>query len=125
MPTPPPRSLPRPTSAGKARSPPPLARDLANTPHNYLTASTLADLATELAGTAGIEAEVWDLERIRAKRLGGVLTINAGSAGPARVLRLTFIPAGEFTGHLALVGKGIRYDSGGIGLKPTTTHPRK
>ena len=94
-----------------------LARDLANTPHSHMNATTFAEIAVVLAGESGIEAEVWDGDRIRQEGLGGVLAINAGSAEPPRVVRLTYIPQGEPSGHLALVGKGIMYDSGGIGLK--------
>ena len=95
-----------------------LARDLANTPHSHMNATTFADIAKLLAGEAGIEAEVWDGDRVRDEGLGGVLAINAGSSEPPRVVRLRYAPAGEPTGRLALVGKGIMYDSGGIGLKP-------
>ena len=50
---------------------------------------------------------------------GGLLGVNAGSAEPPVMVRLTYRPAGgEPAGHLALVGKGIMYDSGGLSLKP-------
>ncbi len=51
--------------------------------------------------------------------LGGLLGVNAGSHEPATMIKLTYRPAGASTGHLALVGKGIMYDAGGISLKPS------
>jgi leucyl aminopeptidase len=96
-----------------------LARDLANTPHNHLTATVLADLATSLAADRGLDVEVFDQDALADLGCGGLLGVNAGSAEPPRMIELTYRPAGaEPTGRLALVGKGIMYDSGGIALKP-------
>jgi len=94
-----------------------LARDLANTPHNHLTAARFGDIATELGKRYGFEVEVWDKERLVAERIGGVLGVNAGSAEPPRVIKLTYSPP-DATARLAMVGKGIMYDSGGIAIKP-------
>jgi len=96
-----------------------LARDLANTPPSHLTASRLADLAIEVAASSGLEVEVFDRDALRDMGAGGILGVNAGSAEPPRVVKLTYRPTGTPTGHLALVGKGVMYDSGGISLKPT------
>jgi leucyl aminopeptidase len=49
---------------------------------------------------------------------GGLLGVNQGSSEPPRMIKLTYRPEGEPTGHLGLVGKGIMYDSGGLALKP-------
>lgn len=95
-----------------------LTRDLANSPHNHLTASRLAAIALDLGGEVGLEVEIWDQERCIQERLGGLLAINAGSAEEARFIRLRYRPRGTPTGRIGLVGKGIMYDSGGIGLKP-------
>ncbi|CAM5328617.1 leucyl aminopeptidase [Leifsonia shinshuensis] len=96
-----------------------LARDLANTPPGHLTATDFADLAEELAGDFGLEVEVFDRERLVELGCGGLLGVNAGSAEEPRMIRLRYVPAGESSRHLALVGKGIMYDSGGISLKPS------
>lgn len=96
-----------------------LARDLANTPHSHLNASILADLVVGRAAGWGLEVEVWDQQRLIDEGMGGILSINAGSAQPARMIRLVYRPTGEPTGRLALVGKGVMYDSGGISLKPS------
>jgi len=94
-----------------------LARDLANCPHNFLSASDLADIAVGLAG-GPLDVEVFDKEALIELGCGGLLGVNAGSAEPPRMVKLTYTPEGTPTGHLAFVGKGIMYDSGGIALKP-------
>jgi leucyl aminopeptidase len=96
-----------------------LARDLANTPPSHLTASRLADLAVDVAASSGLEVEVLDADALRELETGGILGVNAGSVEPPRVVKLTYRPSGPPSGHLALVGKGVMYDSGGISLKPT------
>ena len=96
-----------------------LARDLANTPHNHLSASRLAKVATALGPERGLKVEVFDKEALLDMGCGGLLGVNAGSAEPPRMVKLTYTPAkGTPTGKLTLVGKGIMYDSGGIALKP-------
>jgi len=94
-----------------------LSRDLANTPHNHLTASRYADIATELGKRYGFGVEVWDKDKLIAEGIGGVLGVNAGSAEPPRMIKLTYSPKGA-RNKVAMVGKGIMYDSGGIALKP-------
>ena len=96
-----------------------LARDLANAPATHLTATRFGELATELAPSVGLGVEVFDQAAVTAMGLGGLLGVNAGSAEEARLIKLTYRPAGTPTGHLALVGKGIMYDAGGISLKPS------
>ena len=96
-----------------------LARDLANTPHSHLTASSLAEAATSLAADRGLDIEVFDKDALVEMGCGGLLGVNQGSAEPPRMIKLTYRPSTEEpTGRLALVGKGIMYDSGGIALKP-------
>ena len=96
-----------------------LARDLANTPPSHLTASDFGDLALSIAERFGIEVEVFDREQLIELGAGGLLGVNAGSAEEPRMIKLRYTPNGEPTGHLAMVGKGIMYDSGGISLKPS------
>jgi leucyl aminopeptidase len=102
-----------------------LARDLANTPHSHLTATRLAEIATTLAADRGLGVEVFDEDALVDMGCGGLLGVNAGSAEPPRMVKLTYDPASTGigtgttpTGRLALVGKGIMYDSGGLALKP-------
>jgi len=98
-----------------------LGRDLATCPAGMLTATAMADLAVELAPSAGLEVVVFGKEELRAMGCGGLLGVNRGSVEPPRMITMTYEPDGEATGHLALVGKGIMYDSGGINLKPSDT----
>jgi leucyl aminopeptidase len=103
-----------------------LARDLVNEPPSSLTPEKLADVfVRRFAGVDGVSVEVWDEERIAAERLGGLLGVAAGSSRPPRFVRVDYQPADpvEFDGkipHLALVGKGITFDSGGLSLKTAT-----
>lgn len=95
-----------------------LARDLANTPPAHLTARKMAERAHEVAVASGLDIEVFDEDQLAAMGCGGVLGVNRGSTEPPRVVKLTYTPRNP-TGHLALVGKGVMYDSGGISLKPS------
>ncbi|MGH9214128.1 MAG: leucyl aminopeptidase [Acidimicrobiales bacterium] len=96
-----------------------LARDLANTPHSHLNATGLAEAATALGADRGLGVDVFDQDDLVGMGCGGLLGVNAGSAEPPRMVKLSYRPDGvEPSGRLALVGKGIMYDSGGIALKP-------
>jgi len=102
-----------------------LARDLANTPPGHLTATDLGDVAQTLGAAHGLDVEVFAKDALIELGLGGLLGVNAGSVEEPRMIQLRYTPKGddgapiEATGHLALVGKGIMYDSGGISLKPS------
>jgi leucyl aminopeptidase len=95
-------------------------RDLVNTPPSDMTPRRLAELTRErLAGVAGTEIEIWDEDRIRDERLGGLQAVSRGSAEPPRLVRATYTPpGGGAVPHVVLVGKGITFDSGGLSLKP-------
>lgn len=101
-----------------------LARDLANAPASLLTAARMAEVAESLARTCGLDVEVFDGEALAGLGCGGILGVNAGSAEPPRMIKLTYRPKGGRgkeagpRGRVALVGKGIMFDSGGLGLKP-------
>ncbi len=103
-----------------------LARDLVNEPAGTLTPQRFAEVVTErFVDVATLTVDVWDEDRIVEERLGGLLGVAAGSARPPRLVRVEYRPADpyEFDGrtpHLALVGKGITFDSGGLSLKPAT-----
>ena len=102
-----------------------LVRDLVNTPPGYLTAARFAEVATRLGEEEGLTVEVADRTRLVELGCGGLLGVNAGSSEEPRMITLTYTPsphhasAGETPRRLALVGKGIMYDSGGISLKPS------
>jgi leucyl aminopeptidase len=94
------------------------AREWANTPPSHLRARDLADQAVELAGQYGLAVEVYNADQLAVLGCGGLLGVNAGSVEPPRMVKLTYSPRSP-KAHLALVGKGVMYDSGGISLKPT------
>ncbi len=95
-----------------------LARDLGNEPGGSLTPQVFATRAKRLATKTGIKVTVWDEARIRRERLGGLLAVNQGSENPPRFLTVRYVPTGRKPkANLALVGKGITFDSGGLSLK--------
>ena len=96
-----------------------LARDLGNTPATHLTATRFGKVAKAIGPEAGLDVEVFDQKDLIKMGCGGLLGVNAGSTEEARLIKLTYTPSGRSRGHLALVGKGIMYDSGGISLKPS------
>ncbi len=95
-----------------------LARDLVNTPAGDLTPTDFAAIATDVAAHRGLGIEVMDERAIAEARLGGLLGVAQGSVEPPRFVKLTYTPA-SFTSEatVALVGKGITFDSGGLSLK--------
>jgi leucyl aminopeptidase len=96
-----------------------LARDLCNAPATHLTATRFGEVATAVGPEVGLGVTVYDQDALVQMGCGGLLGVNAGSAEEARLIKLTYAPASASTGHLALVGKGIMYDAGGISLKPS------
>ncbi|HXH20613.1 MAG TPA: leucyl aminopeptidase [Dehalococcoidia bacterium] len=94
-----------------------VCRDMANEPANYLTPTDLARVAEQLASEAGIECEVYGPEWLREKGMGGVLGVAAGSVQEPRFIVMRYRGAGDEP-PLALVGKGITFDTGGISIKP-------
>jgi leucyl aminopeptidase len=81
-----------------------------------MTPRQLAYEAETLADHAGLDVEVWDEDRLISERMGGLLGVAAGAAEPPRLIRLAYEPA-RARGAVALVGKGITFDSGGLSLK--------
>jgi leucyl aminopeptidase len=94
------------------------ARDLINAPPAYLTARQLGEVARQTAEERGLAVEVFEEDAIAELGLGGLLAVNRGSVEPPRLVKLTYAPRNP-QGAIALVGKGITYDSGGISLKPS------
>lgn len=95
------------------------ARDLVNEPPRVLTPTELANRASAMAQQYGLECEVFDKARIEELGMGGILGVSQGSVEPPRfiILRYRGAPENNEKG-LALVGKGITFDSGGLSLKP-------
>ena len=95
-------------------------RDLVNTPASDLYPETFADRAVAAAAEAGVGVTVLADDELRAGGFGGILGVGQGSARGPRLVVLRYEPAGATT-HLALVGKGITFDTGGLSLKPAAS----
>lgn len=94
-----------------------LARDLVNTPAGHLSPSDLADVAVAEVTGDGLAVEILDEHAAAELGLGGLLGVAKGSEQPCRLIKMTYDPPGEATARVALVGKGITFDSGGLSLK--------
>jgi leucyl aminopeptidase len=92
------------------------ARDLVNEPAAAKSPEEVAGAAKKLARASGLKVKVFAGEQLVRERMGGVLGVGNGSDRPPRFLRLEYAPAGAKT-TLALVGKGVVFDSGGLSLK--------
>ncbi|MGW7290623.1 leucyl aminopeptidase [Streptomyces sp. NPDC054847] len=93
------------------------ARDLVNTPPNDLTPEAFAAVATAAGKEHGIKVQVLDEKALAKGGFGGILGVGQGSENPPRLVKLSYTHS-KGAKTLALVGKGITYDSGGISLKP-------
>ncbi|HEU5267784.1 MAG TPA: leucyl aminopeptidase [Jatrophihabitans sp.] len=93
-----------------------LTRDLVNTPPNDLYPKSFADRGAGLARERGLDVEVLQGKALKRGRYGGVLGVGKGSRRGPRLLRIAYRPA-KPAAHVALVGKGITFDSGGLNLK--------
>lgn len=95
-----------------------LARDLVNEPANLMTPSLLAGVAREVAAEEGMECTVLDRGAMEELGMGALLGVARGSAEPPCLIVLNYRGLGKDAPALALVGKGLTFDSGGICLKP-------
>ena len=94
------------------------ARLMALTPGNDMTPTHLANRAKELAVEAGLEFDVLDEARMTEKKMGSLLGVSRGSDEPATLSVMTYRGDPSSKDVLALVGKGLTFDSGGISIKP-------
>ncbi len=94
------------------------ARDAINEPGSVVTPAYLAERADEIAKEVELEAEILDPAGLKARGYQGLLRVGQGSAHPPRMVILRHVPRKASAETLALVGKGITFDSGGISLKP-------
>jgi leucyl aminopeptidase len=94
------------------------ARDWVNTPPGDLRPSAFADsIGEHAAASTDVKVQVWDERRLEKESCGGILGVGRGSDSPPRLVRLSYAPP-RAKKHLALVGKGITFDSGGLSIKP-------
>jgi len=96
-----------------------LTRDWVNMAPNDLRPPEFADAVAGAADGTGLEVEVLDFEALKAGGYGGIVAVGQGSEAPPRLVKLSYTPAGVADPkRVALVGKGITFDTGGLSIKP-------
>jgi len=96
------------------------ARDLVNEPANVLTATELSNRISKAGESSGYKVEVLHIDRIKALKMGGLLSVNQGSTKEPTFTIIEYKPKNASNNKpVVLVGKGIVYDTGGLSLKPT------
>src|ERR671913_804712 len=96
------------------------AREWVNLPPNLLYPASFADEARTLVKTSPVTIEVLDEKALLRDGYGGILAVGGGSSRLPRLVRLSYRPRGA-KAHLALVGKGVTFDSGGLTIKPSSS----
>jgi leucyl aminopeptidase len=93
------------------------ARDIANEPGNVINPAALAKIANDLAFEKGFKIKVFDENELAAMGMNALLAVGKGSASPPRLIHAEYAPPSPVA-SVALVGKGITFDSGGLDIKP-------
>jgi leucyl aminopeptidase len=93
-------------------------RDWVNAPANLLRPPNLAEEIAEAATKAGLEVEVLDEKALKKGGYGGILAVGMGSEAKPRLVRIAYTPAKKADSTVALIGKGITFDTGGVSIKP-------
>jgi leucyl aminopeptidase len=97
-----------------------LSRDLVNEPANKLTPADLAEAARAMASSSNLECEVLDTDAMTKLGMGALLGVAQGSSNPPFLVVVKYRPENPSgSDHLALVGKGVTFDTGGISIKPS------
>jgi leucyl aminopeptidase len=97
-----------------------LIKDLVNVPAEWQSPAQLAQSAADSVADLDVTVEILDETALAEKGFGGILGVGQGSDRPPRLVRLDYSPA-DATRHIALVGKGITFDTGGLSLKPAAS----
>ena len=95
-----------------------LARDLVNETPSVKTPSHLVAVARSLAHGRRVRCEVWQGEKLKREKMNGIIAVSAGSRNGGALIQLTYTPPRRAKARVAIVGKGITFDSGGLSLKP-------
>ncbi|MFO0913970.1 MAG: leucyl aminopeptidase [Pirellulales bacterium] len=96
-----------------------LTRRLVNEPPEQIYPESFADIAAQVASQWDLECEIWDQRRLIEERCGSLLAVARGSARPPRLVQLRYRGGTPGAPTLALVGKGVTFDSGGYSIKPS------
>ncbi|MBF0662984.1 MULTISPECIES: leucyl aminopeptidase [unclassified Rhodococcus (in: high G+C Gram-positive bacteria)] len=94
------------------------AREFVNTPPSHLYPAEFAERAKALGEAAGLKVEVLDEKALEKQGYGGIVGVGKGSSRPPRLVRLSYSAKKRKAPKIALVGKGITFDTGGISIKP-------
>lgn len=100
-----------------------LARHLTNLPGGTLTPTVYAELARKLvADLPGVRVDIWEERRLKSENMNLLLAVGGGAASPPRLVHISYRPKdrGAEKKPIALVGKGITFDSGGLDIKPSS-----
>jgi leucyl aminopeptidase len=93
-------------------------RHIGNLPGNMLTPAILAEKAEELAQSRSLTVKIWNERQLKRDGFGGILAVGQGSANPPRLIVIEYQGGGKKETPIALVGKAITFDTGGISIKP-------
>jgi len=93
-------------------------RDIGNLPGNMLTPAILADKARELARGTSLTVKIWNERQLKSDGFGGILAVGNGSTNPPRLIVLEYRGGAKRGAPVALVGKAVTFDTGGISIKP-------
>ncbi|HEY1066876.1 MAG TPA: leucyl aminopeptidase, partial [Pirellulales bacterium] len=96
-----------------------MARRLVNEPPNVVYPESFAETAVQVATEYGIDVEVWNEKKLADERCGSLLAVCQGSVRPARMVIWRWNGGPADQAPLAIVGKGVTFDSGGLSLKPS------
>ncbi|MFN0088080.1 MAG: leucyl aminopeptidase [Blastocatellia bacterium] len=94
------------------------AREVINEPSNLMTPTELARRAEETAKTYGLELDVIEEAQMKELGMGSLLGVAQGSAEPAKLIVMRYTPKAESSETVAIIGKGVTFDTGGISIKP-------
>ena len=95
-----------------------LARDIVNEPPVYLTPAKLSEISEEVASEGDLEINILGKEEIKSAGMNGLYSVSRGSTQPPRFIHFTYTPKDKPKKTVAIVGKGVTFDSGGLCLKP-------
>lgn len=97
-----------------------LARDMVNEPANFMTPADMAEMAEKVAGDYGLEVEVIERERMKELGMGALLGVAQGSQQPPKLISMKYSGGKRKKIDVAIIGKAITFDSGGISIKPSS-----
>jgi len=95
-----------------------IIRDIGNLPGNMLTPAILAEKAQALAESRDLTVKIWDDGQLRRDGFGGILAVGQGSIHPPRLIQIEYRGGAKREAPIALIGKAVTFDTGGISLKP-------